>query len=177
MTDIELLQYARQYAIEHHVNTYGNKPYSFHLDMVYDLAVKFNLGIEYQIGAYLHDIIEDTPVTKEMLIPIFGEHIATMVFCVSGFGENRKEKQQNIKEKMQDYPSSINLKMIDRLANMLNSKLEAPKLYKMYCKEHKDLAPIFSQGNSEIFNAIVNLMSSDLETTNTQTIALKKSRF
>lgn len=176
MTDIELLQYARKYAIENHVNTYGDKPYEFHLDAVYDLAVKFNLGIEYQIAAYLHDIIEDTNVTREMLSPIFGEHITTMVYCVSGFGENRKEKQQNIKDKMQQYPASINLKMIDRLANMLNSKLEAPKLYKMYCKEHIELAPIFSQGNSEIFNAIVDLISCDLEVSNIQTTH-KKSRF
>lgn len=179
MTDLELLQYARQYAIEHHKNTYGGKPYAFHLDQVYDLAVKFNLGIEYQIASYLHDIVEDTPVTKDMLIPVFGHHIATMVYCVSGFGENRKERQENIKEKMKNYPASINLKMIDRLANMINSKLDNPKLYKMYCKEHIELAPIFSQGNMDIFNEIVKLVESGMENNTKQNpvVTQKKSRF
>lgn len=146
---------ARQFAIENHGDQmYGNKPYSFHLDDVHAIVVQFNLGIEYEIAAYLHDILEDTNVSKLKLIETFGEDIAEMVFCVSGFGANRKEKQLNIKQKMPNYPRSINLKMADRLANMIHSKHDKPKLYDLYCREHVELASIFAMGDTKLFEAI-----------------------
>lgn len=149
------LEEIRKYACIAHIDQwYGDKPYVFHLDAVYAVVMEFNLGIEYQIAAYLHDILEDTKVQREELVLKFGEHIATMVFCVSGFGANRKEKQQNIKEKMESYPASIDLKMADRLANMRNSKIEKPKLYELYCKEHLELEHIFSQGNPALFKKL-----------------------
>jgi (p)ppGpp synthase/HD superfamily hydrolase len=99
-------------------------------------------------------LLEDTKITKKDLENKFGEHISNMVECVSGFGENRKEKQQNIKSKMTLYTASIDLKMADRLANMRNSKIEKPKLYNLYCKEHEDLKIIFILGNQQLFSEI-----------------------
>lgn len=155
MTLNPLVQFAREYAIEHHQQQmYGDKPYVFHLDQVYDITVRFELGLEYQIAAYLHDIIEDTNITKNEVENKFGVHISEMVFAVSGFGANRKERQQDIKIKMVAYQPSINLKMADRLANMLHSQINKPKLYDLYCKEHIELEEIFSQGNSLLFSQL-----------------------
>lgn len=155
MTLNPLVQLAREYAIEHHQKQmYGEKPYVFHLDQVYDITIQFDLGLEYQIAAYLHDIIEDTDVTKKEIENKFGIHISEMVFAVSGFGSNRKERQQDIKIKMLSYQPSINLKMADRLANMLHSQLNKPKLYELYCKEHLELEEIFKQGNSLLFSQL-----------------------
>lgn len=157
LNEKDMVKVARQFALESHGDQmYGNKPYSFHLDCVHAIVVQFNLGIEYEIAAYLHDVLEDTSISKITLAEKFGEEIADMVFCVSGFGANRKEKQLNIKEKMLQNHKSINLKMADRLANMIHSKHDKPKLYALYCKEHIDLEAIFALGDTTLFEAIEN---------------------
>ena len=148
---------ARKYAIEHHGSQmFGEQPYYYHLDMVYSITLEFGLSEEYQIAAYLHDLLEDTEIKKSDLVVAFGEEIAEMVFCVSGFGETRKEKQENIHSKMKDNFKSINLKMCDRLANLKTSKINKPKLYKRYCKEHEEfqLDLVFSLGNEFLFSEI-----------------------
>ena len=151
------VQKAREYAIRHHgEQMFGEQPYYYHLDMVHAIAVKFGLGETYEIAAYLHDLLEDTPLTKEQLAKDFGEEIADMVFSVSGFGENRQEKQKDIHNKMQKNHKSINLKMCDRLANLKTSKLNKPKLFQRYCKEHElfELDLVFIQGDPNLFLAI-----------------------
>jgi len=148
---------ARTYAIKHHgEQMFGEQPYYYHLDMVHSIVVQFGLGEEYEIAAYLHDLLEDTELTKKELSQEFGEEIAEMVFCVSGFGENRQEKQKDIHNKMKNNIKSVNLKMCDRLANLKTSKINKPKLYQRYCKEHEDfqLDIIFSQGNEDLFKEI-----------------------
>lgn len=148
---------AREYAIRHHgEQMFGEQPYYYHLDMVHAIVVKFELGEEYEIAAYLHDLLEDTPITKEELSKEFGNEIADMVFCVSGFGSNRQEKQKDIHIKLQTNVKSVNLKMCDRLANLRTSKLNKPKLFQRYCKEHElfELDALFSQGNKNLFLAI-----------------------
>lgn len=156
---------AREYAIRHHgEQMFGEQPYYYHLDMVYAIVVKFGLGEEYEIAAYLHDLLEDTPITKEELALEFGEEIADMVFCVSGFGANRQEKQKDIHTKLQTNIKSINLKMCDRLANLRTSKLNKPKLFQRYCKEHElfELDLVFSQGDSNLFLAIQIALDKDV---------------
>jgi (p)ppGpp synthase/HD superfamily hydrolase len=145
---------ARNYAIQHHGDQmFGEQPYYYHLDMVHAIVIQFGLGEEYEIAAYLHDLLEDTELSKEQLSKDFGKDIAEMVFCVSGFGQNRQEKQKNIHDKMLTNIKSVNLKMCDRLANLRTSKINKPKLYQRYCKEHEDfqLDLLFSKGNYELF--------------------------
>jgi len=56
------LDFAKDYAIAAHKDQlYDGKPYSFHLDSV---AIKVkSFGEQFQIVAYLHDVIEDTSLT------------------------------------------------------------------------------------------------------------------
>lgn len=156
---------AREYAILHHAEQmFGEKPYYYHLDMVHAIVVKFNLGEEYEIAAYLHDLLEDTSITRDELSKEFGEEIAEIVFCVSGFGDNREQKQRDINAKLKTNIKSINLKMCDRLANLKTSKINKPKLFKKYCKEHElfELDLIFSQGDSSLFFAIKMALENNI---------------
>lgn len=148
---------AREYAIKHHgEQMFGEEPYYYHLDMVHAIVVYFGLSEEYEIAAYLHDLLEDTSIKKQQLARNFSEEIAEMVFCVSGFGETRQEKQKDIHNKLQTNIKSINLKMCDRLANLRTSKLNKPKLFQRYCKEHElfELDLLFCKGDKNLYLAI-----------------------
>lgn len=169
---------ARKYAILHHgEQMFGEQPYYYHLDMVHAIAVKFELGEEYEIAAYLHDLLEDTIITKLELANEFGEEMAEIIFCVSGFGDNRQEKQKDIHTKLQTNIKSVNLKMCDRLANLRTSKLNKPKLFQRYCKEHElfELDLVFCQGNRNLFVAIQLALDKEIIPLPTNTICNKKT--
>jgi len=138
---------ARKFALERHGNQmYGDKPYIFHLDMVYEITKNLGFDEDYQVAAYLHDVLEDTKTTKDELCSIFGQRVANMVFSVTGEGETRKEKKASMIKKLNEFPEGINLKMADRYANMKES-LHIPKLFKMYEAELKEYLPLFEKGN------------------------------
>lgn len=159
MNHQELLKIARNFAIEQHgTQTYGEHDYVYHLDQVYNVAVLLNLGPEYEIAAYLHDLIEDTSITKEIIAEKFGLNIANLVFAVSGFGVNRAERTEDIKSKLILFPKAINLKMMDRYANLCSSKVNKPSLFKTYKKEHEVFRSLFEQGDFRLFSLIEDVL-------------------
>lgn len=148
---------ARQFAIEKHgEQKYGELPYIYHLDMVYQITLDAQLDEDYQVAAYLHDILEDTNTTKKDLEDLFGHRVAKLVDSVSGKGETRKEKKQCMLAKLNDFPEGINLKMADRYANMKES-LDIPKLFKMYEAELAEYLPLFEKGNQYLLYLIKGL--------------------
>ena len=157
------VQFARDYAIEKHADQkYGEHPYSFHLDAVYEITLEIGLGEDYQIAAYLHDVLEDTTTTREDMQKIFGEHITNMVYAVSGFGASRSERQADMKRKINEYPAAIDLKMADRLANLRSSQINKPSLFKTYCKEHEILKELFKKGSIQLFKQIEEVVYAQI---------------
>lgn len=156
----KLIKESREFAIEKHGNQmYGDKPYIYHLDEVHSLAIHYNLPPIYQVTAYLHDLLEDQNVSKDEIVNKFGIEAYNMVFAVSGFGETRKERSMDIRTKLESNIEAIDLKMIDRIANVKNSILNKPKLLNMYKKEHADYMPIFTKGSKIIFNDLNKLLN------------------
>lgn len=161
MSDISLfykniIVEAKEFAkIKHNGQKYGEKDYIYHLDSVYNIGIEFNLDFRYLVAAYLHDTMEDTDTKKIELKNKFGDWIANAVYAVSGFGEGRKARKQNVIEKIKLFEEAIDLKMIDRLANMReSSKNKNIKLLKMYVDEIDDYDSLFIKGNKYIYNEI-----------------------
>ena len=146
----------RQFAITAHGDqTYGvGVPYSVHLDAVVaiikdnELAYSpGNPGPLYQLG-YLHDVVEDTPITLKDLQD-FGipEVLRDAVdFCTDEPGHNRKTRKTLTYRKWREtilweglktgwVNMAIWVKLADRLANLRESKANNPGLLKMYRKE------------------------------------------
>lgn len=160
MSEEKLIELARNVAIEEHAEQlYGDKPYVYHLDLVYE-KLKF-FPIEYRLAAFLHDVIEDSKnveKAKEKIKSLFGEKVYNLVNAVSGVGENRKERKESMLKKIIAYPEAIDLKMADRLVNIEESKKNNPRLYEMYKKEHADYDALFSKGNKELYHMILEVL-------------------
>ena len=139
---------ARNLAIlQHGDQLYNMHSYSYHLDQVYDLVCDANLEHDFKIGAYLHDTLEDTPLTYEEISKDYGKNLAEMVFTVSGFGANRKEKHLDMKNKLSQNLQYVDLKMADRIVNMRNCVLSNnEKLLNTYMKEMDSFKDIFIYG-------------------------------
>lgn len=143
-TDLSHVERARKFAAEAHGGqTYGEGiPYVTHLDAVHAVAERLKAPEAVKTAAHLHDVLEDTPVTREELATHFGEEVAGLVAAVSnGTEPNRKERHAATYPRiMAAGPNARLLKLCDRIANVTASKgpgkYAAGKLA-MYRKEHE----------------------------------------
>jgi len=141
---------AVDYAIKHHGDqTYGDGvPYITHLVQVAMVLVRFGFhparGSEDEqrrarnliIAAILHDVVEDTDVTREDVAAEFGDSIATLVYAVSNEpGKNRRERHAKSHGKLIEIEDGIILKLADRIANLESCHATRNKLIGMYRKE------------------------------------------
>lgn len=150
---------AKEYAITNHGDQrYGDFPYQKHLLDVYNVLIRFNyVDMELLAAAWLHDLIEDTPVDHTHLSTIFSKKIADLVEAVSGGTGNRAQRNNKILNQLLDFHAAIPLKLADRIANMEWALLTNRKLLRMYLKEqpHFDevLKPIIDY---EMLNPIMH---------------------
>lgn len=136
---------AQEFAIaKHGTQKYGEHPYSYHLAQVSQLLEEYGHAGDEAIAAagWLHDVLEDTPTTYEMLASEFGKETADIVFAVTSEpGENRIDRFHKTALKIQSNKKALIVKLADRIANTQASLETNPKLYKMYLKEF----PLFKE--------------------------------
>jgi len=136
-----MIESARVFAIESHgPQKYGKYPYAVHLDAVSKLTQEY--GEIAQTVAYLHDVVEDTPVQLSTIEHMFGKFVAECVAILTDEpGDNRKERKKKTYSKMSKVSGDLELALIvkaaDRLANM-NACISDGKRARldMYKNEH-----------------------------------------
>ena len=149
------IEEARKFAAAAHGSQmYGDENYLFHLDQVYEVLSDFIDDADLHISAYLHDVIEDTHVSKRELKTIFGDRIADIVWAVSdGEGSSRRERKAVAYKKIQSLgDDAIAIKLADRIANVSNSRAHNARMYSMYKREQDGFksALFISESRSEV---------------------------
>jgi guanosine-3',5'-bis(diphosphate) 3'-pyrophosphohydrolase len=136
-----MYQQARAFAIAAHgEQTYGDHPYSFHLDAVAAIATPF--GEEAVAIAYLHDTVEDTEATIQDIASQFGPKVAACVSLLTDeAGANRKERKAKTYAKLAlvHGPNELALvvKAADRLANVRACLGDRKRsMWELYRSEH-----------------------------------------
>lgn len=135
---------------------YGdNEPYFSHLHDVFltlkgfGVHYEMEFGAELLVGAYLHDIVEDTTTTLKYIQSEFNRDIAWLVDAVTNEpGKNRKEKFLKTAPKILNHPYAIVLKLADRIANTEYSLKNKSKQLQMYVKEY----PFFKKSLTSDYN-------------------------
>lgn len=131
---------ARNFAKKAHGNQkYGlHAPYVAHLDSVVSVLTRYGFTEdEYIVSGYLHDCVEDTPVSILDIQVAFGLEVANIVYAVTNEpGKNRKERHLKTYLKLILNSDAIIVKLCDRIANVEYSVMtDDSKLY-MYKKEY-----------------------------------------
>lgn len=125
----------------HGLQEYDNFPYDKHLRDVEDVLVSFGYDRydDIVIAGWLHDILEDCPISYSSIKKEFGEKIADIVYDVTDeLGKNRKEKKEKTLPKVRNNPDAIVVKLADRIANVQHSFMHNERMFLMYQKEHKE---------------------------------------
>ena len=126
----------------HEGQMYGELPYEYHIDAVARLVV--NWGERAEVVAYLHDTLEDTPLTAAEIEAAFGPEVRSCVEALTDpVAPNRKARKALSYARLRAIPSdapealALVVKAADRLANLRASvKTNIGKLL-MYRQEHK----------------------------------------
>lgn len=128
--------------LAHREQTYGDKPYIYHLDMVTHILGHFGYKGEMIQAGFLHDVLEDTNIKAADLTSVFGSPVTKLVESVTGVGENRKARNADIYRKLQKAPFGKPLKIADRIANIHCTLVDGFKreLFPMYQAEHDEFA-------------------------------------
>lgn len=117
-----------------------------HLDEVVAILHAFVVapGPELLVIGYLHDVVEDTPVTLTQVGQRFGEGVARCVDLLTDApGRNRKERKAATYARLAEVPPdapegrALVVKAADRLANARRCVADdEPRLLAMYQGEH-----------------------------------------
>lgn len=127
----------------HQGQRYGDAPYTVHLAAVVAVMERFGIvDVDVLAAGWLHDTIEDTPVSRAEVAAAVGERAASMVDAVSdGPGENRKARKARPYRLIPQTPGAVLVKLADRIANVESASKARPGLLEMYRREH----PAFRQ--------------------------------
>ncbi len=141
--------HARAFAIEAHGDqAYGAAPYVVHLDAVAAL-IEGPATPQLLAVAYLHDVLEDTPVTFDALVQRFGSTVAQAVDLVTDPpGETRRARKTRLHARLAaltlEAPASVlalHVKAADRLANVQACVRDGDTRLSMYRAEHVEFRP------------------------------------
>jgi (p)ppGpp synthase/HD superfamily hydrolase len=160
---MDITRKAREFAIKAHgEQTYGSNPYVYHLDKVASVLSRFNENRPVLVSsAYLHDVLEDTPVAPEVVKDVFGPEVFDIVCRVTNKEGTTKEEGKILTFKtISESPAAVAVKLADRIANVEESFLEKGRLYHKYCKEHSLFTSLLDDGKSyrEMWNHLNSLL-------------------
>lgn len=121
----------------------SGEPYIYHPVAVARSLAEMRLDYQTIIAAILHDVIEDTEISKEQLAEDFGEEVADLVDGVSKltkveFGSKAEAQAANFRKMMLAMTQDIRvilIKLADRLHNMRTLGVMRPDKRRRIAKE------------------------------------------
>lgn len=136
---------------------YSGLPYFVHLAEVASLVSMALPNDENAIAAaYLHDVVEDTEVTINEVVKLFGKDIGELVSQltdVSSPSDGNRAKRKEIDRKHYEFasPRAQTIKLADLISNSRSIIKEDPEFAKIYMEEKKLLLPYLKDGNKVLY--------------------------
>lgn len=156
MTDQEKYEKALEYATLKHSGQFrkGGEPYVTHPITVAQYVKEKGLGIDYQITALFHDLLEDTDATEDEILALSNEKVLEAVkLLTKQKGYDMAEYVSNIKAN----PIAFEVKESDRLHNLRSAFCTSTEFKRKYILETVDWYLGFSK---EIKIAVKELAQS-----------------
>lgn len=163
-TDIvqsDLVSRARIFAIGAHCAIdqrmpYTEEPYVVHPEAVVALLSRFTSDSVTLAAAWLHDVLEDTKVTFEILQREFGDDVASIVRMVSKVSrrvDGNRAVRAVIDRKHYASGSAIaqDIKLVDAVVNVRTIVERDPEFAGVYVPEKAALLAALNKGNSSIW--------------------------
>jgi GTP pyrophosphokinase len=167
--DVALVEKAYQFSKEAHEGQFrkSGEPYISHPVAVASLLAKWHMDAQALCAALLHDVVEDTPTSKDDIARLFGKPVAELVDGVSKldkieFQTEAHAQAENFRKMLLAMARDVRvilIKLADRLHNMRTLDAMAPEKRKRIAKETLDIyAPIANRlGLNSVYQELEDL--------------------
>lgn len=152
---------ALKFATKKHEGQYrkGGEPYITHPIAVSNILKEKGYGIEYQITALFHDLLEDTDATREEIETLGGKEVLKAVELLTKYEDYQMEEYvSNIRKN----PIAFAVKGADRLHNLLSAVDTDESFKRRYILESIDWYLDFSEEIPKAVKALVKTLDQPI---------------
>ena len=155
---MNIVDKARKFAERAHKDQkrkYTGEPYFVHLDEVAKLCARHGMSKRARAAAYLHDVIEDQPVTYEQLFVEFGADIADLVHELTNVpatkATNRTQRSQfNLDRLAKASSEAQSIKCADLISNTASIARHDVNFARSYLPEKRATLTILTRAKPEL---------------------------
>ena len=152
------MRHAERYATYWHgaqVRKYTGEPYIVHPVAVAGIVRGVPHTPEMIAAAYLHDVVEDTPVTLAEIADSFGPDVAALVWWLTDAskpedGNRATRKAKDLAHTAAAPPEAKTIKIADLIDNTLTIEALDPDFWRVYRREKMRLLEVLTEGDQSL---------------------------
>ena len=136
---------------------YTEKPYIVHPAEVASIVTSVPHTKEMIAAAWLHDVVEDTPITLDEIYAEFGKKVGDLVEMLTDISKpedgNRKvRKELDRQHTAKASPEGKTIKLADLISNTSSIVKHDPNFAKVYLREKRLLLEVLKEGDETLWN-------------------------
>lgn len=167
---MDIIERARIFAIAAHSATdqrrkYTNEPYWVHPEEVAALTSQIPGSTKEMIAAaYLHDVVEDTKITNQLISDEFGQTVGELVGWLTNISTpemgNRARRKEIDKNFLAQAPAEAqSIKCADLRSNTQSIAYHDPRFAKIYLEEKKALLEVMTKAHPDALKMAYDALS------------------
>lgn len=138
------------------VRKYTGDPYVTHPISVAAIVKSVSHTSEMVQAAYLHDVLEDTTVTRSELVEMFGADVTDLVEWLTDVsrpedGNRAVRKAMDRNHLAEAPPEAQTIKLADLIHNTETIRLYDPDFWKVYRQEKWELLAVMDKGDTALY--------------------------
>ncbi len=147
---------------------YSGEPYIVHPQAVAATVAAVTDDVATIAAAWLHDVVEDTPVTLDELTAIFGADITALVSDLTNAsspedGNRQLRKAIDRQHTAQADPRAKTVKLADLIDNLSDIAEADPGFARLYLGEKSLQLQVLTEGDSELFRRVESIIQNGLQ--------------
>ena len=154
-----LIEKAIKFAKEKHKDQkrkYSGEPYFVHLEEVANIVKSIGGSEQMIAAAYLHDVVEDQPVTIPEIIEEFGYLVGWLVEELTDAsnasdGNRKARKDKDLAHTARASEDGKTIKLADLISNTSSIVERDPDFARVYLREKERLLEVLTEGNETLF--------------------------
>jgi (p)ppGpp synthase/HD superfamily hydrolase len=144
-----------QLAHEGQLRKYSKEPYIVHPEAVAELVRSVGHTEEMLAGAWLHDVVEDTPVSIDDIHREFGAIVGSLVSDLTDVskpsdGNRARRKALDLRHSERAGPQDKTIKLADLIDNSKSIVRHDPSFARVYMREKAALLDVLREGDPEL---------------------------
>jgi (p)ppGpp synthase/HD superfamily hydrolase len=147
---------------------YTNQPYIVHPKAVAATVASVDHDEPMIAAAWLHDVVEDTPITIETIANEFGAEIAGLVadltdVAMASAGNRQQRAAIDRQHSAQSDPSAKTVKLADLIDNLSDIATADPGFAPLYLSEKELLLEVLTAGDPTLFQRVKEIIRASRE--------------